>query len=189
MKTNSVLSLAAAFATVILAGCDDIQTSKDVVTITYEQVGSCNGYPQTTGPGGSGPHHAVSSGPKAAFATFRIVTIDNSKSTKDFDFEPDRLFINTIPRASVDQTLSLAQDLGVFATIPVTVPKGHVQGNNGIVIAVVPTTTTNGASEANNTSYALQYDPAATTQTVQLVKKNPSQTTWPQTDDCRAIRF
>ena len=51
----------------------------DSVTITYDQVGACNGYKQTTGPGGSGPQQTVSAGPNQAFLVFRIVSIDNSK--------------------------------------------------------------------------------------------------------------
>ena len=45
------------------------------VTITYEQVGACNGYMQTTGPGGAGPQITVSAGTNGAFVAFRIISL------------------------------------------------------------------------------------------------------------------
>ena len=190
MKTeNAVLVLVLAAAPLLMCGCNTPGTPQDTVTITYEQVGSCNGYQQTTGPGGSGPQTMVSPGPNAAFATFRVVTIDNSKSSQDFNFEPTRLFINQTPKAFMSSSLSLTRDLGVFAAVPVTVAKGKSQGNNGITVTVVPTVAANGASEANNTSYFLLYDTPTPSLGVVLVKKNPSQTSWAQTDNCLAIQF
>jgi len=157
------------------------------VTITYEQVGACNGYQQTSGPGG--PQNTISAGPKAAFVAFRVVTLDNSKSATDFTFDPEKMFvIGTSPMEHVSTSLSLARDLGVFAAIPVTVPAGKNQGNNGIAVITVSTSAANGASEANNTNYLLSYvTPAG--QSVFLEKRNVNQTTFPQTDDCRGIHF
>ena len=125
-------------AGLLLTGCPQGGT-QDVVTITYDQVGACNGYEQTSGPGGSGPHQAVSAGPNAAFVAFRIVTLDNSKSSKDFNFDPGRLFINLSDRHFMDSNLSLARDLGVFTAAPTTIPKGKIMGNNGITVTTVPT--------------------------------------------------
>ena len=89
----------------------------------------------------------------------------------------------------MSSSLSLTRDLGVFAAVPVTVAKGKSQGNNGITVTVVPTVAANGASEANNTSYFLLYDTPTPSLGVVLVKKNPSQTSWAQTDNCLAIQF
>ncbi|MEK6262483.1 MAG: hypothetical protein AABP62_28120 [Planctomycetota bacterium] len=173
-------------AGLLLTGCPPGGT-QDVITITYDQVGACNGYEQTSGPGGSGPHQAVNAGPNAAFVAFRIVSFDNSKSSKDFNFDPDRLFINLSERHFMDSNLSLARDLGVFTAAPTTIPKGKIMGNNGITVTTVPTNSANGASEANNTNYFLLYD--SPSGGVVLVKGDPNRVTWPQTDNCRAIKF
>lgn len=155
------------------------------VTITYEQVGACNGYPQDTG---GAPHHVVTTGPNAAYVAFKVLSIDNSHDT-DFNFDPNRCFINQAPREFVNTGLSFAQDLGVFAAIPTTVPGGKIEGNGGIMVAVVRTVAANGASEANNTNYFLLYDTAEDDPMVFLAKRNADQANFPQTDSCLAIRF
>src|SRR5436309_12249253 len=176
MKTeNAVLVLVLAAAPLLMCGCNTPGTPQDTVTITYEQVGSCNGYQQTTGPGGSGPQTMVSAGPNAAFATFRVVTIDNSKSSQDFNFEPTRLFINQTPKAFMSSSLSLTRDLGVFAAVPVTVAKGKSQGNNGMIATGVPTVAADAASERTNTSYLVLHQPPKPRLGDCLVQKHPAQ--------------
>ena len=86
-------------------------------------------------------------------------------------------------------SLSLAKDLSPFSTIAVTVPPGANQGNNGIVVVRASTAASDGASEANNTNYFLAYEPGAGDPGVLFNKKNFGQTTFPQTNDCRAIHF
>lgn len=73
--------------------------------------------------------------------------------------------------------------------IPVTVLKGQIMGINGLTVTVVSTSAANGASEANNTSDMLSYNAGAGDPGIFLTKRNLSQTSWPQTDNCRAIKF
>ena len=184
---SSAAALLPLAAALLLAGCPP---SEDVVTITFDQVGACNGYQQTAGPGGSGPHVTVSAGAHAAFVVFRVVTIDNSKSSKDFNFDPSRIFITgSSPQAFMSSSLSLTQDLGVFAAVPTTVPKGKSVGNNGLMVTVVATGAANGASEANNSSYFLAFASRSGDPGVILAKRDPNRTSWPVTENCRAIRF
>lgn len=166
-----------------------LKTEQDIVIVTYDQVGSCNGYNQTTGPGGSGPQHSVNAGPNAAMVAFRAVNIDNSHNSRDYNFDPSRFFINQEPRAFISTSLSMAKDLGVFAAVPKVVPRGTVEGNNGIMVTTVSTVAANGASEANNTNYFLIYDSKPGDPIVMLVKRNAGQTSFPQTDNCLAIQF
>src|SRR5215213_546178 len=90
----------------LAATCPPTAPAPSPVTITFEQIGACNGYQQTTGPGGSGPHTTISAGPKAAFVAFRILRIDNSQNGSDFNFDPERIFINERPTEHVSTSLS-----------------------------------------------------------------------------------
>jgi hypothetical protein len=87
----------------------------------------------------------------------------------------------------MDPNLSLSRDLGWLAATATTIPAAKSMGNNGTTVAVVPTSAVDGASEANNTSYLLLYDTPAGDPGVTLVKKNVSQTSWPQTPNCLDI--
>lgn len=160
----------------------------DTVTITYEQVGACNGYRRTTNVGGSGPQQTVSAGGSQAFLIFKIVSIDNSKSGRDFNFDPNRLYVvGTSPQAFMDSNLSLARDIGPLAATGRTIPKGQIVGLNGNTVTVISTSAVNGASEANKTSYMLGYGTTAGDPGVLFSKRNPTQTQWPNTEDCTLI--
>jgi hypothetical protein len=156
------------------------------VTITYEQVGACNRYQQTTG----GAGNSVSAGANGAFVLFRIKTLDNSKSAAAFNFDPDRLFITgSSPQEHVDTSLALTHDLAPISAVAVTVPAGKNQGNDGIAVVRVSTSAVDGASEANNSNYFLAYDTPPGGPSVGLEKKNLNQSTFRQTNDCREIHF
>jgi hypothetical protein len=173
------LLIFASLCLVALAGCGNDGGSNPVAVIKYHQVGACNGY--NTGSG------AVNVGPNSAYVVFQIETLDDREPGVDFHFDPARLFISqTLPR-HVDPNLKFAQDLGVFGTVPVTVPHGTLVGVNGYSVAVVETANANGSAEAHQTSYLLLYDRQPSDPGILLVKTNASQTTWPQTDDCRAM--
>jgi hypothetical protein len=121
---------------------------------------------------------------------FRISSISNKDSAaQDFNFDPNRLFVNgTSPQAFASTRLNLAQ-LNPFAVTSRFVGKGTTETLNGAAIAVVPTAANDGASEANNSSYTLSYDNPSGGQGVVLVKKDPSRTSWPSTPDCTSINY
>jgi hypothetical protein len=160
----------------------DCEPANDTVTIHYDQIGACNGF--GTGSGGT------SSGPNAAYEVFRISTIENTASSaRTFDFDPNKLFVNsTSPRAYTSTQLNLAQVNPFYATSR-TVAPGATESLNGAVIAIVQTSATNGASEANATSYNLLYEGGSGAQGVNLIKGNPDQTSWPQIEDCTQIIY
>lgn len=163
---------------------------EDSASLVFDQVGACNGYQRTFGPGGAGPINVVSVGPNQAYVVFRIVEIRNTNSSKNFNFDPARLFVaGSNPKAFVRTNLTFAQDLGVFTAVPTFIPAGKTVGINGLAVAVVPTGAVNGASEANTIAYQLLYDPAPGDPALFPAKRNVGQTSWPQTDDCRAIGF
>jgi len=162
----------------IMTGC-----AHDLVKIHYEQVGACNGFNNGGG--------ATSAGPKAAYAVFRIKTIENNDtSPKDFNFDPNLIYVeSTTPRAFTNSHLNLAQINPFYATTKF-VAKGTTQpANVGAVIAVVQTQAADGASEANATQYTLAYETPSGGPSVVLVKDNPDQKNFPNTPDCTLISY
>ena len=159
------------------------------VVVNYRQTGACNGYVRATGPGGA-LTETVSAGGNAAYVAFKVISIDNSKRSTPFHFDPTRMTVNgTSPLARVSTTLSLARDLAPLTAVPVNVPAGNNQGNNGTAVAVVHTGAFDGATEANQTSYLLSYESEPGGPSVFMAKANASQTAFPNTQDCAMITF
>jgi hypothetical protein len=178
-KTTLAAAALVLAAGLMATGCNN--PSNDLVTIHYKQLGSCNGFNNGSG--------ATSAGPKAAYATFRLSTIDNKDTAaRDFNFDPNRIYIDQSPRAFTSTQLNLSQFNPFYAKASL-VPLGTTTTVNGAVIAVVSTSAADGASEANKTAYTLLYDTPAGSQGVILVKDNSTQTTWPATPDCTNIIF
>jgi hypothetical protein len=151
-------------------------------TITYHQTGACNGFATSSG--------ITSTGPNAAYVIFGIEKLDNSGGTAPFNFDPTKLYVQQAIQNFVDPGLQIYPNiLGPFAAVATTVPTGQVisysvSAQNALV---VQTTNSNGATEANQTSYFLKYNASASDPTVQLTKSDASQTSWPDTEDCSTI--
>ncbi len=152
------------------------------VTITYHQVGACNGFVNNIG-------DLVSVGPNAAYVLFGITSIDNSEGTTPFAFDPTKLFVKQGTLDFVDPGLQLYSNiLGPFAAIATTVNAGQdlqfqVSAQNALVVS---TANSDGSVEANMTSYVLNYNTGASDPPVTLVKSNTGQT-FPNTEDCSTI--
>lgn len=168
-------------ACLVIGGCGPNAVPNEIVTIHYKQLGACNGFGNGT--------TATSAGPKAAYAAFRLSTISNKDTAaRDFNFDPNRIFVDVSPRAFTNTQLNLAQFNPFYAKARF-VAKGTVETINGAVIAIVSTTAADGASEANKTAYLLLYDVPAGGQGVVMAKDNTSQTTFPSTPDCTTLAF
>jgi hypothetical protein len=153
-----------------------------VVRRTYHQTGACNGYVD-----GSGGHFA---GPNAAYVFFGIEEIDNSLGATSFAFDPNNLFVQQASQDFLDSSLSVyAGIFGPLAVFASTLTPG--QDLKFVPVAqgatVVTTTNPDGAVEANQTAYFLQYNRQATDPQITLVKSDGSRTSWPLTKDCTTI--
>jgi hypothetical protein len=112
-------------AALMATGCNN--PTNDLVTIHYKQLGSCNGFNNGSG--------VTSAGPSRAYATFRISTVANKDSAaRDFNFDPNRIYINESPRAFTSTHLNLSQLNPFYATARL-VSKGTTETINGAVIA------------------------------------------------------
>src|SRR5262249_49756641 len=123
------------------------RVTSPLATIKYHQVGACKGYQQGS--------KAVSVGPHAAYIVFKIETVDNTRPTVTFHFDPSRLYINQRTHHFVDTNLMFAQDLGIFGAESVPVPRGQNTPISGFSIVVVSTSIANGSAEAHQVSYNL----------------------------------
>ncbi|WP_156964536.1 hypothetical protein [Methylocapsa aurea] len=183
-----------AAATFALSACDAGRGG--TATISYRQVGACNGYDAAGG--------RVATRQNEAFIVFKIEAVDNSQAGIDFTFVPARLYVDQSTEQQkaewignrIHRTLSndprFSQSLGVVSIAPVTVPQGQKIEPKGYAVVAVATAKPNGAEEASQTSYELLYDSqsvGAKDPAIVFNKTNASQTTWPQTDDCKAIKL
>ena len=111
-----------------------------------------------------------------------------------------------------------AQTMGVSSAVETTIPEGTKLEINGIVVVPLAINIPSGAPEANQYSFDLVYDtwstdeheangpggsffwifalgellfggPKLGSKTIDLVKTNPTETTWSVTDNCKALSF
>lgn len=180
LPRRSYVPQIALFLAISLNAC-----KKDSATITFDQVGACNGYQQTVG---GGPIQTISAGAGQAYVVFHFTSINNTKSSIAFNFDPAKIYVmGTNPKANIDPSLGFTKDLGVFTVVPVTVSPSQTRPLNGLAVAVVAVA--GGASEANKISYSLGYDAGTSDPDVFFAKSNQGQTSWPQTDNCRAMQL
>jgi len=179
-KFNDLRVLALPAFAFSLAACNPNGTA----TINYHQTGACNG-----GQGQSGdPSTFYNAGPHAAYVVFGIERIDNSQGRVPFNFDPTKMFVNG--GNHVDPGLMIYKwVLGPFASVAATVGANStwnfaVSGQNALI---VQTTAANGASEANNTPYFLNYATGVNDPGVVMNKTDASQKSWPDTENCSSI--
>jgi hypothetical protein len=166
-------------ALLLLCGFD--ACSNGTATISFKQVGACNGWNDGSS--------LYSAGPNAAYVVFKVHSIDNTQGKVNFAFDPAKTAVGVSSRPHMDSGLSLAHHMGVLQLVATSIPKGTLVGLDGFSVAVVPTANPNGAVEANQTSYFLTYDTGASDPGVIFSKENPSQTSWPLTLDCTTISY
>jgi hypothetical protein len=164
-------------AVALLSACGGAST-----VINYHQVGACNGMEVTTG---GAPKTSVFAGSKAAFVIFQVESVDNSKMSTAFSFDPAQLYIRDTPDRFLNPNSQVASVLANFALVATTVPAGKSLTLAGYMATTVSTTTSDGAVEANKTSYFL--NESGQSSSVVMNKTNSSQTTWPYTPGCLDI--
>jgi len=182
----------------VLPGCGS-GSGGSTVAIHYSQVGVCNGYESGSG--------ITSKRPNKAFVVFKIESVDGTKSSGTFNFEPGRFFVDLEPNKEtwgssmgaglyfVSTDRRFTDPLGVPTIEDAKVPAGATTAVDRLVFIGVPTGDANAAAAASKINYHLSYD-AVTAVTgripdphIELVKTNDSQSTWPATDDCKDLEI
>jgi hypothetical protein len=180
MKTSSIplrsLNVALCGAAILLLGA----CSPTPSTITYEQVGACNA-------------NEVGAQDSLAFVFFRIVDIDNSKTSAAYTFHPQDLWINSGDQISGYNFIATGQQASLLGFPPlqsaVSVPAGADVPINKYVVFLVQTVNPDAPTEANSTSYFLLYHTPPNEVGKLLVRTNAQQTSWPDTHKCSDIKF
>jgi hypothetical protein len=181
MKTRVNSITAALCALLCVSSLPGCKNHPPLVTITVKQLGACNSWKDTE----SGPVH--SAGPNAAFVVFNVSMVDNQANGL-FAFDPSRLYVDVSGQPHMNLNYRMAKIIGTIDATPRMVPLGGIGFGDAATVAVVHTTATNGAAEANNTSYKLGYTTIPGDPPVTVKKSNEGQTAWPYVEDCRGVR-
>jgi len=118
---------------------------------------------------------------------FQVESVDNSKVSSNFNFDPTRLYVKDSPNRFINPTLQVAYVLANFNLVPTTVQAGKTITPDGYGAVTVSTLASDGAAEANKTSYFLNYAVQAGDPGVTLAKTDGSQTSWLYTPNCLDI--
>lgn len=194
MKAISLSSLAAlAAASVALSACDG---SDSRVAISYREMGICKNYDAASGP--------VEAAADQAFAVFKIETVDNTKRSKLFFFDPSLLYVDQSTAAQekgkvldANRRYAVAEAKLTPAGLPQTkeseVLKGTSRDVNGIVLIPIGTNNPSGGSLENEYDLNLLFDDWSPdvqpyregfVSQVSMKKLNPAGTTYKVIEDC-----
>ena len=146
---------------IALSGCD--RGAARPINIFYRQVGICKGYDSSAGP--------VRARSDEAFAIFKIDTVDNTKPSERFDFDPTHLYVDqSTPEQKAKKAVwdknrrfvysdpRFAQNIGVSSAEETTIPGGAIREINGFAVVPLGINNTSGGPEANQYSFELVYD-------------------------------
>jgi kumamolisin len=153
------------------------------IQVRYRQIGACTSF--TSG------GNFVSVGLNAAYVVFAIDEVSSSYPNT-FVFNPAGVFIQHDPIQNffVSSSDPIVPDIfGPLAAVEATVPANGLVAflPAGFGAGIVNTITADGAVQANETGYFLNYSGSSSVPAMNFVKSNASQTTYPFTDDCSQI--
>ncbi|MGI8570826.1 MAG: hypothetical protein ACR2KT_18200 [Methylocella sp.] len=144
-----------------MSGCDHGPGAP--IHVSYRQVGICKGYDTAAGP--------VTVRSDEAFAIFKIEGVDNTKSSKSFDFDPTHLYVDQSNpeqqaktavwdrnRRFVFPEARFAQSMGISSAVETTIPEGTKLEINGFAVVPLGINNPSGGPEANQYSFDLVYD-------------------------------
>ena len=152
------------------------------VTVGYHQVGACDGFTVGT--------DNVNVGSNAAYVIFGIDYV-SSADPQTFAFNPADVYVQ---RGPINEYFVLGDPIYTDILQSEAAAQTTVQpGQNisfqpsGFGAAVVSTLTADGAVQANETRYDLNYGADRSGPVMNFVKGNPNVTSFPLTDDCSSI--
>ena len=195
MKTSNIaiwaLPLLAA-GPIALSGCGQ-RSASNPTTISYSEVGICKTYTTVAGT----EEKAKSN---EAFAVFKIESIDNTKPSSAFTFDPARFYVDQSTAEQRTKNLSFqkrrfmnpdprfAKAMGMAAPELVSLKGGEKREVNGIII--VPVSTDLGPEVD---SFDLVYDSTTAHEQTQssegvvIAKTNPTGTKYTTVESCKEL--
>ena len=202
MKTSKIaiwtlLPLAA--GATALSGCGK-RSAANPTAINYSQVGVCKSWPT------SGTEYQKARADEI-FAVFKIDSVDNSKPSSEFGFDPERLFVDQSTAAQKTKNLSFqvrrfivsdprfALAMRVSRPERATVPANQKLDVNGFFIVPVSTNLPEDKPPVGN-AYDLIYDTTNPIEQWQqgagdiiMAKANPQGATFTPVEDCRELAY
>jgi Lactonase, 7-bladed beta-propeller len=141
--------------------------------ISYRQIGACNGAGNVT------------AGDNAAFVLFQIIGINNESSTQ-FAFDPTKLYVTGAGQQKLSAIAPILSPMNAGAAPAKTVPGGQQASfpPESFGVVTVATGAKDGAMEANQARYFLNYNSGSNDPPVLFERPNLARTIWPYTPDC-----
>ena len=202
MKTSTIAIWTApllAAGAIALSGCGQ-RSATNPTTITYDQLGVCKSWTTSSGT-------EEKTRPNELFAIFKIESIDNSKPSSEFGFDPERLYVDQSTAEQREKNLSFqirrfmnadprfAKAMGVNRPERATVPGNQKQDVNGF--AIVPVTLGLPADKPPvGNSFDLIYDTTnpidqwqSKSAGIVMTKTNPSGATFTEVESCKELAY
>ena len=202
MRTSTIAIWTApllAAGVIALSGCGQ-RSAANPTTINYSQIGVCKTW--TTSAGTEEKANA-----DEIFAVFKIDSIDNSKPSSDFGFDPDRLYVDQSTAEQRTKNLSFqirrfivadprfTQAMGVSPPGRATVPGNQNHNVNGFLFVPVSTNMPADKPPVGN-SFDLIYDttnPIEQWQTsaggIVMAKTNPPGASFTAVESCKDLAY
>jgi hypothetical protein len=201
MKTSHIAILTVpllAAGAIALSGCGQ-RSATNPTAISYEQVGVCKMWAEPTG-------FEQKVRANELFAIFKIDSIDNSKPSGEFGFDPERMYVNQSTEEQLKKNLSFqtrrfmiadprfAQAMGVSPPQRATVPGNQkVDVNAYFFVPVSPDLPADKPPVGN--SYELTYDTTnpidqwqSASSGIVMTKTNPG-ATFTAVESCKELAY
>ncbi len=201
MKTSkiaiwTVLPLAA--GAIALSGCGR-RGPDNPTAINYSQIGVCKMWAESTGVEQKARANEL-------FAIFKIDSIDNSKPSSEFGFDPERMYVNQSTEVQLKKNLSFqtrrfmvsdprfAKAMGVSAPERTTVPRNQKVDINAYVLVPVSMDLPADKPPVGN-AYELTFDTTnpidqwqSSSAGINMTKTNPNATFTP-VENCKELAY
>ncbi len=183
----------------MLSGCGS--RSGQATNVSYRQIGICKGFESASGP--------VVSKPDEGYAFFKIETVDNTKSSKVFAFDPKLLYVDqTTPQQRAKQLWEwdrrfastdsrIPKSLGISLAPESIIPAGGKLDVNSFVVIPLGINNPSGGPVENTLDFDLLNDSGNSENTasgqirisegIVFNRSNPADTKWTVAENCKEL--
>ncbi|MCI0466894.1 MAG: hypothetical protein L0Y57_07820 [Beijerinckiaceae bacterium] len=200
MKTSNIAIWAApvlAMGSIALSGCGQ-RSASNPTTVSYSQAGICKTYKTLAGT----DENAKSD---EAFAVFKIESIDNTKPSSGFTFDPQRFYVDQSTAEQKTKNLSFqkrrfmnpdprfAKSMGVAAPELVSLKGGEKLEINGFIVVPITLGLPGGGQGGGENSFELVYDSTTaheqtqTSEGLVIAKTSPAGTNYTIIESCKEL--